>query len=392
MTIVSQLGVLAYGEPPAWLEGQVMGGARGYPRPYPRRCAAWRLSFVGIVGAGIVSASWIDDLGFEIVVELEITGNAIDGFAIGSDPVASPDDVAAVWGAALAQHPDGASRIKSVEIDHADVIITGLVPGRVYTLGNLVSLAPVAQVVLVTVLGDTDGLYRIDIGVNLDDQETASYTASGDTAEDIRDSLLLDASSLDIDIVVDDIDTDKISIAAATAGASLDVDLVSPSGTELAQETTTQPVSLELRAEVEVSPAGHAVVFGRALVLDNIDGQDGVRQVENGDTSDMIAGFVGRSHSEPRPSPTLVDGEPALEPGAVITPIESTPTIALRNAGNSTALPGGAVYVVINDAGGGTLGTCRADADSGNAATPTKFRARWLHAVGPGAVGLVSLT
>lgn len=388
--IVNQVGVTSYGEPAAWLEGQVMGECRGYPRAYPARCNAWTLTFSGDIGAGTVGATWTDELGFDIAVEVEITGNVDDGFEIDGNPVTDAADVAEAWAAALEAHADSGSRVKSATADAGVVTITGYTPGRAYTLGSETSLTPVAQVITVTVAGNDDGLYRLAITVGEDAPENADYTASGNTIEQIRDELELAAEALALDLVIGVVSTNQITVEAGTAGTPISITLTSPSA-DLTQETTAPNVSLALVATETVDPNGGPVAYGRALVLAEVDGQTGIRQVENGDTASQIAGFVGRFNSGTRQSEPTPDDEPTIDPGNVITPIEYARTIALRNAGDTDAAAGGLIYVVINDAGGDTLGTCRADADGGNAVTPTLFRARWLTAVAAGAVGLASL-
>ncbi len=399
----NQVGRTGYGNPPAYVEGQCVTPGHGVTRLYPVRRNAWTLEFAGDIGVGEVAATWTDPLGFAITVTIEIQddGGLVAGVPDGEgglvDPVSVTDagDIADLWVAALLADSDALERVESATNDAGTVTVVGRVPGSAYTLGGEGSLTPVAEVIELTVTGTTDGLYRTAISVDGGAAVNVDFNASGNTATQIRDGLdtAFDALGSPPAVTYAANSTNKILVTSSVAGVPISVTITTPnSNANITQTNTVDNVSLELTAAESVVPNGGAIPFGRALVLDTIDGTVGVRLAEVGDTASMICGFVERPQLGGRPTGASINDVPALDAGSSVTPIERCELFAVTNSGDVAATVGGSVYVVLDDAGGDTLSTVRADADGGNAATPTRFTARWAEDVPAGALGLITLS
>lgn len=380
--------------PQPWRVGSVHEGpARGTPRLYPQRRNAWDLDFTGDIGLGTIGATWTSPDGMVITVELEIEDDGGGGFEVAGEAVTTADDVAALWAAALLEHPDSGGRVFGADVAGGTVTVTGEALGLQYTLDGETSLTPVAQVLIVRVIGNSAGLYRIALTVGDEAPVNIDFTATTETIEQIRDELELAAAALDPDpaVTFGTVDTDELTITSDVAGVPISVVLTSPSA-DLEQEETTANVSLALTASEAVEPNGGPIPVGRFVVLATIDGADGVRLPEAGDTAGMVAGLVLTDLSITRPDAPTVDDAPAINPGTWFTPIDEVGATPLVNSGDIASAAMGQVYVVVDPAGGVAAGLARADADGGNAVAPTLFSARWLGVVAPGETGLVQLT
>lgn len=174
-------------------------------------------------------------------------------------------------------------------------------------------------------------------------------------------------------------------IVSAEVASSTNVDIaVKHFGVDLAVPECTAPGSGTLAATETVDPAKTAIPVGRFLVLDTIEGVTAVRLPSSGDSA--VNGVSVVSHmsiSRPR-EPSSTD-EPSYYSGDTLT-LATRGTIPMLNVGGD-ASANGAVYAVVNTAGGDALGAARGTDDGSNSVAVTG--ARWLAATAEGEVGEV---
>lgn len=82
--------------------------------------------------------------------------------------------------------------------------------------------------------------------------------------------------------------------------------------------------------------------------------------------------------------------DPAFEAGDMV-PVGTDGTIQVTNHGSVASVRNGAVFVVVNTAGGQEVGLSRADADGGNTVQPALNTAYWVDPTGVGATGLIRI-
>ena len=104
-----------------------------------------------------------------------------------------------------------------------------------------------------------------------------------------------------------------------------------------------------------------------------------------------VRGILAREMGQPiNAESPLASAVDQIQPGSLCT-VYRHGKVLMRNNGSVAAVRGGAVFVVINTAGGQELGMARADDDAANSIPLSQARAYWSEAVAVGAIGAITL-
>jgi len=139
------------------------------------------------------------------------------------------------------------------------------------------------------------------------------------------------------------------------------------------------------------APSGVAVTPGRFVAAGtSIGGIPSVQALANADDETAVRGIVVREHGGLNQGAVLSTAIDQVQPPALVS-VAYQGKVLMRNNGTVAAAKGGAVFVVVNSAGGQERGMARADDDGANAIQMSLSRAYWADATPAGALGAIML-
>lgn len=176
--------------------------------------------------------------------------------------------------------------------------------------------------------------------------------------------------------------------AAVVSSTNVDITFDHPN---VAYTVAVTASGVTVTATQQTAPGGSVIPFGRFVTAGaSVDGQPAIREAGTSDTEDLFVGVTLRRLDTPNLENVLasaVDGCPAGD----MQPIGFKGGVLMYNRGSVASAVNGLVYVVINTAGGQSLGQARADDDGSNSIPLTAQRAHWTEVVQPGALGEIWL-
>lgn len=163
------------------------------------------------------------------------------------------------------------------------------------------------------------------------------------------------------------------------------------SHTNIVYPVSTTLVGTTATITTTTAAGGAVIPFGRFVSAgSSIDGQPELRELQNADAETVVTGVTLRRLDVENAGDVLasaVDGVPIGD----MTPVAFQGAVLMRNNGGVASAVNGAVYVVVNDAGGQSRGMARADDDAANSIPLDVRRAYWAEVVQPGELGAVWL-
>ena len=242
-------------------------------------------------------------------------------------------------------------------------------------------LAQISTVSIGTI--DTDG-DAVTITVTEPDGTLHTYSVTRASA------VPLDADAMALALVaLVDADAEARGVFTAAASSADVVFTFEHAGLDYAVVATPSAGTTATVATTQAA-GGSGIPFGRFVVSGGAaaDGGQALALPDGAAIADVL-GILALAHAYINQASDLASDDDALLPGE-IGPVVREGEVLMLNVGGD-ALPDGAVFVVVNTAGGDELGQARGDDDGANAIELPTTTAYWVEATASGQIGPVHI-